>query len=141
MSTRWSQARGLPGAAQCAPTGLELLATTIGSGLSLPVSFPRVLTALVVDDCGSAINNATLVAAVEGLNIPLRGLGTGFYSGTWTPVSAAAQVTVTFAALHPTLTKAQRSFTMATAAAPGGASLPLLFADGVMEGKVVKVRI
>ena len=127
-------ARGLPGAAQCAPTGLELLATTIGNGLSLPVSFPRVLTALVVDDCGSAVNNATLVASVEGLNIPLRRLGTGFYSGTWVPVSEAAEVTVTFAALHPTLPKAQRSFTVATATAPGDASLPLLFADGVVEG-------
>ena len=128
-------ARGLPGAAQCAPTGLELLATTIGNGLSLPVSFPRVLTALVVDDCGSAVTNATLVAAVEGLAIPLRGLGrSGFYSGTWVPVSAAASVAVTFAALHPTLPKAQRSFTVETATAPGGASLPLLFADGVVEG-------
>ncbi len=129
-----AQALGLPGAAQCAPTGLELLATTIGSGLSLPVSFPRVLTALVVDDCGTAVNNATLVASVEGLNIPLRTLGTGFYSGTWTPVSAADEVTVTFAALHPTLPKAQRSFTVETAAAPGDVSLPLLFADGVVEG-------
>ena len=94
----------------------------------------RVLTALVVDDCGTAVNNATLVASVEGLNIPLRTLGTGFYSGTWTPVSAADEVTVTFAALHPTLPKAQRSFTVETAAAPGDVSLPLLFADGVVEG-------
>ena len=129
-----AQALGLPGAAQCAPEGMELLATTIGSGLSLTVSFPRVLTALVVDDCGTAVNNATLVAAVEGLNIPLRTLGTGFYSGTWTPVSAADEVTVAFAALHPTLTKAQRTFTVETATAPGDASLPLLFADGVVEG-------
>ena len=98
-------ARGLPGAAQCGPTGLELLATTIGNGLSLPVSFPRVLTALVVDDCGSGVDNATLVATVEGLNIPLRSLGTGFYSGTWVPQSAAASVTLTFDALHPTFAK------------------------------------
>ena len=98
-------ARGLPGAAQCGPTGLELLATTIGNGLSLPVSFPRVLTALVVDNCGSGVDNATLVATVEGLNIPLRSLGTGFYSGTWVPQSAAASVTLTFDALHPTFAK------------------------------------
>ena len=129
-----AQALGLPGAAQCDPMGLELLATTIGTGLSLPVSFPRVLTALVVDNCGGNVANATLVASVEGLNIPLLSLGDGFYSGTWTPVSAADEVLVTFAALHPTLTKAQRSFTVETAAAPGGATLPLLFADGVVEG-------
>ena len=125
---------GLPGATQCAPSGLQLLSTTIGSGLSLPVSFPRVLTALVVDDCGSTVDNATLVASVEGLNIPLRGLGTGLYSGTWVPQSAAAEVTVTFAALHPDFAQVQRSFTVETAAAPGAISLPALFADGVVEG-------
>ena len=119
-----TQAVGLPRTAQCAPSGLHLLATTIGNGLSLPVSFPRVLTALVVDDCGSAVDNATLVASVEGLNIPLRGLGTGFYSGTWVPVSEAAEVTVTFAALHSSFAKVQRSFTVSTAAAPGDVSLP-----------------
>ena len=129
-----TQAVGLPRAAQCAPSGLHLLATTIGNGLSLPVSFPRVLTALVVDDCGSAVDNATLVASVEGLNIPLRSLGTGFYSGTWVPQSEAAEVTLTFDALHPTFAKVQRSFTVSTAAAPGAVSLPLLFADGVVEG-------
>ncbi len=125
---------GLPGATQCAPSGLQLLSTTIGSGLSLPVSFPRVLTALLVDNCGSAVDNATLVAGVEGLNIPLRGLGTGLYSGTWVPQSEAAEVTVTFAALHPDFTQVQRSFTVETAAAAGAVSLPTLFADGVVEG-------
>ena len=119
------QAVGLPGAAQCAPTGLQLLATTIGNGLSLPVSFPRVLTAVVVDDCGSS---------VEGLNIPLRSLGTGFYSGTWVPVSEAAEMALTFNAQHPTFAQVQRSFTVSTAAAPGGVNLPVLFADGVVEG-------
>ena len=127
-------ARGLPGAAQCGPTELQVLATTIGTGLSLPVSFPRVLTALVVDDCGSGVNNATVVARVEGLNIPLRSLGTGFYSGTWVPQSEAASVTLTFDALHPDLKKAQRSFTVTTATAPGDVSLPTVFADGVVEG-------
>ena len=129
-----TQAAGLPRAAQCAPLGLQLLATTVGNGLSLPVSFPRVLTALVVDDCGSAVDNATLVTSVEGLNIPLRSLGTGFYSGTWVPRSEAASVTLTFDALHPTFAQVQRSFTVSTAAAPGAVSLPTLFADGVVEG-------
>ena len=128
-----AQAGGLPRAAQCTPTGLELLATTIGNGLSLPVSFPRVLIAVVVDNCGGAVDNATVVASVEGLSIPLRTLGAGFYSGTWVPQSEAAEVTATFAALHPDFTQVQRSFTVSTAA-PGDVSLPVLFADGVVEG-------
>ena len=89
-----TQAVGLPRAAQCAPTGLELLATTIGNGLSLPVSFPRVLVAVTVDTCGTVVRDATVLASIEGLNISLRSLGDGFYTGTWTPVSEAAEVTV-----------------------------------------------
>ena len=96
---------------------MQLLATTIGNGLSLPVSFPRVLTALVVDDCGSGVDNATLAVIAEGKNVPVRSLGTGFYSGTWVPQKEAAEVTVTFAVLHPDFARVQRSFTVATAAA------------------------
>ena len=43
-------------------------------------------------------------------------------------------MTLTFDALHPTFAKVQRSFTVATATAPGDVSLPTLFADGVVEG-------
>ena len=118
---------GLPGAAQCVPSGLQLLATTIGNGLSLPVSFPRVLVALTVDTCGTVLSDATVLASIEGLNISLRSLGDGFHSGTWVPVSEAAQVTITFAALHPTFAQVQRSFTVSTAAAPGRGE----FAGGV----------
>ena len=129
-----TQAVGLPRTAQCAPTGLELLATTIGNGLSLPVSFPRVLAALAVDTCGTVVSDATVLASIEGLNISLRPLGDGFYSGTWTPVSEAAEVTVTFVALHPSFARVQRSFTVSTVAAPGAVELPVLFPDGVVEG-------
>ena len=130
-----AQAVGLPGsAAVCTPTGLELLATTIGSGLSLPVSFPRVLAALVVDDCGTAVGNATVVASVEGLNIPLRSLDDGFYTGTWAPLREAESVTMAFTALHPSFARVQRSFTVSTAAAAGGVELPVLFDGGVVEG-------
>ena len=133
-----SEGKALQGAgsstAACTAQEMELVATTIGNGLSLPVSFPRVLTALVVDDCGSGVDDATLVASVEGLNIPLRSLGTGFYSGTWVPQSEAAEVTLTFDALHPDFAQVQQSFAVSTAAAPGDVSLPTLFADGVVEG-------
>ena len=129
-----TQAVGPPRTAQCAPSGLELLATTIGNGLSLPVSFPRVLVAVTVDTCGTVVSDATVLASIEGLNISLRSLGDGFYTGTWTPVSEAAEVTVTFVALHPSFATARRSFTVSTAAAPGAVQLPVLFPEGVVEG-------
>ena len=99
---------GLPGAAQCVPSGIQLLATTIGNGLSLPVSFPRVLVALTIDTCGTVVSDATVLASIEGLNLSLRPLGGGFYSGTWTPVSEAYEVTVTFVALHLSFARVQR---------------------------------
>ena len=129
-----TQAVGPPRTAQCAPTGLELLATTIGNGLSLPVSFPRVLAAVTVDTCGTVVSDATVLASIEGLNISLRSLGDGFYTGTWTPVSEAAEVTVTFVALHPSFATARRSFTVSTAGAARAVELPVLFPDGVVEG-------
>ena len=64
------------------------------------------------------------------LSLPL-----GIYAQKhWVPQSEAAEVTLTFDALHPDFAKVQRSFTVSTAAAPGDVSLPALNADGVVEG-------
>ena len=76
-----------------------MVVTSVGTGSVVPVSFPRPLLATVVDSCGSGLSDATVVAAVEGLNISMASLGDGFYSGTWVPVSEAAEVTMTFVAL------------------------------------------
>ncbi len=120
--------------AECIPSGLELVATTLGNGATLAVSFPRVLIALAVDSCGTAIGNATLVVTADTSTIPLQSLSNGLYTGTWVPQRIAAAVPVSFAALHPTLTAARRSFTVSTAAAAGAPDLPVLFDDGVVEG-------
>lgn len=122
-------------AAQCTPTSLELVATTLGNGLSLPVGFPKVLLTLAVDNCGAAVADSTVLAAVEGLSISLQSVGSGLYTGTWVPQRAAASVPVTFLALHPTFTTpARRSFTVSTSAAGTAAELPTLFEGGVAEG-------
>lgn len=121
--------------AACTAQTLELIATTVGNGQALPVSFPKVLLALAVDNCGAALANATVVAGVEGTNIALQALGNGLYTGTWVPQRAAASIPIVFTALHPSFSAAARlSFTVSTTTAAGAAELPVLFQDGVVEG-------
>jgi uncharacterized protein (TIGR03437 family) len=126
--------REQPGAGACAGTGLELIATSIGNGVSQPVSFPRPVVAQVVDNCGTPVEGATVVAAIGGLSLPLQGVGGGLYSGTWTPTAESASVPVTVSAAHPSLGSAQRNYTVSTAAAAGGFTLPVLAPGGVVEG-------
>jgi uncharacterized protein (TIGR03437 family) len=117
----------------CAPTGMQLVGTTIGNGLSTPVSFPQILLAQVVDTCGQAVTGATAVATAEGLTIPMPEVGGGFYSGTWTPQQAAAGVPVSFAVLHPSFATVQQAFTVSTVPGSGGQVLPVLLGGGVVE--------
>ncbi|HWP84657.1 MAG TPA: IPT/TIG domain-containing protein, partial [Terriglobia bacterium] len=126
--------RETPGAGACAAASMDMVTTTIGNGVSQPLSFPRPVLAQLVDNCGSAVDGATVVATIGGLSMVLNGVGGGLYSGSWTPTAEAASVAVTVAALHPSLGSAQRSYTISTSAAAGGVTLPVLGANGVVEG-------
>ncbi|HXI19850.1 MAG TPA: hypothetical protein VNH46_02115, partial [Gemmatimonadales bacterium] len=120
--------------ADCAATGMEMVGTTIGNGVTLAVSFPRPVLALVVDNCGQGVDDATVVASIEGLSIVLTNVGGGQYSGTWTPQKESAAVAVALLATHPTLGTVGRNYTVSTSAAAGGVALPVLGANGVVEG-------
>jgi hypothetical protein len=113
---------------------MELVINSIGGGSVVPASFPRPLLAQVADSCGTGLSDATVVATVEGRTIPLSPLGDGVYSGTWVPEQQTASVPVSFVALHPTYPTIERTVTVSTAAAAGGAALPVLFNDGVVDG-------
>jgi uncharacterized protein (TIGR03437 family) len=127
-------ARDGPRAALCAPNSMEMVVNSIGTGTVAPVSFPRALLATVVDSCGAPLDDATVVAKVEGRTIPLTALGDGLYSGTWAPEQQLSSSSVSFLAVHPTYPTVERTVTVSTEAAAGGASLPVLFPDGVVEG-------
>jgi hypothetical protein len=110
--------RDLPGALACVAQNIDLVMTTIGNGVSLPVSFPRTLLAQVADNCGDAVNGATVLASVEGLSIVLQNVGGGLYSGNWTPEREAASIPISVVASHPAFTTVQRNFTVATSTPP-----------------------
>ena len=133
-------AREIPSAAQCAASSMEMVVSSIGTGSVVPVSFPRPLLATVVDSCGTPLSDATVAATIEGHLIVLASLGDGFYSGTWVPEQEAASVAVSFLVLHPTYPTVERTITVSTAAAAGGISLPVLFAEGVVEGAAFTAR-
>jgi len=117
----------------CAPTRMEIVGSTVGTGLNVPVSFPQVLLTQVLDDCGQGVTAATAVAVADGQSVPLSEVGGGLYSGTWTPPASNASATVAFSVFHPTLGSAQQSFTVSAVTASGGTVLPSLFNPGVVE--------
>ena len=131
--------RDAPRPAACAPHSMDMLVTSVGNGSALSVSFPRTLQVQVVDSCGNLLDNATVVATVEGNPIALQTIGEGFYTGTWAPGSATASTTIAIAALHPTYARVDRSVTVSTQS-EGGAALPVLFPDGVVEGAAFTPR-
>lgn len=87
-------------AAACAPKKLIAVMRTLGSNFSPPAGWPSPVEAQVIEDCGSPITNATVVASFSSGDppLPLVSLGNGIYSGTWRPVNFASQVTVTLRA-------------------------------------------
>ena len=85
-----------------------------------------------MDSCGEFVNDATVVGSAEGASIPMQALGNGAYSGTWVPQQSGT-VSVSFAALHPTLPSLNRTFTVSTATAAQGIQLPVVFTNGVVE--------
>jgi uncharacterized protein (TIGR03437 family) len=118
----------------CTPDLMELVAETIGNGVSVPISFPRVLLVSVIDSCAEPVEEATVVASVEQTTIPMQALGNGTYSGTWVPREQSSAVPVTFTALHSTLPPVSRTFQVSTEPAAEGIQLPVLATNGVVEG-------
>jgi uncharacterized protein (TIGR03437 family) len=122
-------------AADCTPQSMQLMAETIGSGTSMQVSWPWPLVAFVVDNCGTPVADATVVASVEGHNIPLQRLVAGKYSGTWVPSQIASAVVLKLTATHPSFSSvATQSFTLKVSTAPGNVQLPAILQDGIVEG-------
>jgi uncharacterized protein (TIGR03437 family) len=123
-----------PVRADCAASTMDVVATTIGNGLSLPISFPRSIVIQVVDSCGLEVNDATAVAVVPALSIPLPRVGGGTYSASWTPDRALSTLDITLTASHPVYPTVERRYTVSTTVAAGGQTLPTLSQDGVVEG-------
>jgi len=87
-------------AASCTAAKLVPVVTAISSGFSLPAGWPVAIEAQVVDDCGHNVNSGTAIATFSNGDPPLAlaALGSGTWSGTWQPRTAAANAVITLTA-------------------------------------------
>ena len=118
----------------CTQQSMDFVSTTVGTGSTLSVSFPRPLLVTVIDNCGNNVSDASVIASISGKSIELRPVGGGLYSGTWVPESTSSTVVISLVAVHPNLPEADQTITVSAAPAPGSVSLPVLAAGGVVEG-------
>jgi len=125
-------ARAPSDAVTCAPKKLyAMLRTTVG-GFSSPAGWPTPIEVQVVDDCGTAVPNATVVAAFSTGEpvLVLTSLRNGLYTGTWRPVKPAADITITVRAELSPLTAAE---IRARGGVPENARAPALYSGGIVH--------
>jgi len=117
----------------CVPTRLDAVHRSLGSSFSAPVSWPNPIEVQVMDDCGTAVANATVVASFTNGDPPLAltSLRNGTYIGTWRPANSAAQAVVTVRASLPPLMAAE---IQARGAVGANAAAPALNSGGIVNG-------
>jgi uncharacterized protein (TIGR03437 family) len=126
-------AAAAPAQAACSPAQLVLTQTALAGSFTVPAGWPRLISAVVVNDCGVAVSNAQVDVTFSNGDSPLSLLATdptnGVYSANWTPAFSANPVAVTLSARAPSLTPA-------TATLSGGVSandVPVLAPGGVLH--------
>ena len=84
----------------CQPTKLVPAVITLGSQSSVPTGWPVPIQVRVVDDCGSPINDGTVVVEFADGEPPivLVSLGQGVWSATWQVGTNATSTVLTIAA-------------------------------------------
>jgi uncharacterized protein (TIGR03437 family) len=88
-----------PSSSSCAPSKVVPTQTGLVSNFAQPVAWPTPLAIRLFDDCGGSVSNGQVVATFSNGDPPLAlsvaDPTAGVYSATWTPRSAASQVTIT----------------------------------------------
>jgi len=101
-------------ASGCVSTQVAAAQTGLTSSFAQAVGWPAPISLTVVDNCGFAVTNGQVVATFSNGDPPLTlfvNQGTGVYSGTWTPLAASGQVTVTATMTAPGLSQAKITVT------------------------------
>jgi uncharacterized protein (TIGR03437 family) len=87
-----------PKASTCTPSSLVPVQTGLVNNFSAPVAWPVPLQVVLADNCGNLITNGQMVATFSNgdppLPLSLADATHGIYSGTWTPRSSTAQMSV-----------------------------------------------
>jgi uncharacterized protein (TIGR03437 family) len=91
------------GVGSCKPSTLAPVFTQLSAGFTAPAGFPGQVAVKVIDDCGKPMTTGGVIVSFSNGDPPVRltSLKDGSWAGTWTPIVATAQVTVTAAAGIP----------------------------------------
>jgi uncharacterized protein (TIGR03437 family) len=95
---------GVRQATGCTPARLLPLLTSLGTGFSVPASFPASITVRVVDDCGDPHTSGSVIASFSNGDPPLslNSLRDGQWSATWLSRNTSQrQVTITVSSEQP----------------------------------------
>jgi len=82
----------------CTPTRLILVMTQLGDGFEVAAAWPASLEVTVVDDCGTFVNQGSVITSFSTGDPPLAlsSLQDGRWAGTWQPRNTSSnQVTIT----------------------------------------------
>lgn len=130
-----SDAAPAPGirAATCSPNRAAVASTGMPDNFSIPAGWPSTIAVQVRDNCGAAVNSATVVARFTNGDPPLTldadDAPTGIYSATWQPGGVSNPMNVTISALTA-------AYPEAKAAIAGGVrenKVPTLARGGVVH--------
>ena len=125
--------------ASCVASSIAIAQFGLVGNFSVPAGWPAQLSALLADNCGNPLQNATLVASFSNGDPPLSLTGdqTGTYSATWQPGSTKAGMAVTLDAASGTLTPAE--IRIAGSVNPNPAPPPTLVTGGILNNLNAKV--
>ncbi len=133
ISATAGTAHARPAAAPATCTASKLLPvfTTIGTGFNAPAAWPTPIVVDVVDDCGNALNNGSVVVSFTDGDPPINLLstGNGNWAGTWVPQNNAAGIAVRADAQAVPLTGSVQ----VTGAALANPAVPAVSAGGVVS--------
>ncbi len=119
----------------CNPTRLIPVFSSLGANFSARTAFSTPIEVLVVDDCGSAMRNGSVVASFSNGDDPIPLVSTvaaeGRWSATWVPQRATANTQVT-------VTARQGDRNLQGVATVGGSvpqnnDTPVVFSNGVLS--------
>jgi uncharacterized protein (TIGR03437 family) len=95
--------------AVCTPRAMVLIQAGLAENFSVPAGWPTVVSARVLDDCGNALRDASVVASFSNGDPPLKLTGdpnSTLFSSTWQPGKPGESVSVRIDASAGSLTPA-----------------------------------
>ncbi len=127
-SERWGVAAA---AADCTPRQMVMVETQLVQNFRSNVGWPTTLLARLVNDCGQAVTDATVLATFSSgdASVVLSNLRNGQYSGTWVPTTPSTNVTVTLNGIHTTL----GTVTVRLSGSLAGTETPIVFRNGAVN--------